>query len=48
MAYQTYSLLIVDGSFSLWIEVAAISIEAAKADVISAYGEIKILQWNAK
>jgi hypothetical protein len=48
MAYQTYSLLIVDGDFSRWIEVSAISIEAAKADVAAAYGEIKVIQWSIK
>lgn len=48
MAYQTYSLLIVDGDFSRWIEVSAVSIEAAKADVAAAYGEIQIVQWSVK
>ena len=48
MAYQIYSLLIVDGDFSRWIEVSAISIEAAKADVAAAYGEIQVIQWSVK
>lgn len=48
MAYQIYSLLIVDGDFSRWIEVSAVSIEAAKADVAAAYGDIKIVQWSVK
>lgn len=48
MTYRTYSLLIVDGDFSRWVEVAAVSIEAAKADCAAAYGEIQILQWSAK
>lgn len=48
MAYQTYSLLIVDGDFSRWIEVPAVSIEAAKADVAAAYGAIQIVQWSVK
>lgn len=48
MAYQVYSLLIVDGDFSRWIEVSAISIEAAKADVAAAYGSIQVLQWSVK
>lgn len=48
MAYQTYSLLIVDGTFSCWIEVPAVSIEAAKADVAAAYGSVEIVQWSVK
>jgi hypothetical protein len=48
MAYQIFSLLIVDGDFSRWIEVAAVSIEAAKADVVAAYGDIRIAQWSVK
>lgn len=48
MAYQIYSLLIVAGTFSRWIEVSAISIDAAKADIIEAYGEIQVLQWSVK
>jgi hypothetical protein len=48
MAYQTFSLLIVDKDFSRWIEVVASSIEAAKADVAGAYGSISVVQWNAK
>lgn len=48
MSYSTFSLLIADGDFSCWIEVAAASIEAAKADVISAYGDIRIVQWSVR
>jgi len=48
MAYQTYSLLIVAGDFSKWIEVSAISIEAAKADAAAAYEGIKVVQWSVK
>jgi hypothetical protein len=48
MAYQIYSLLIVDGSFSRWIEVLAVSIAAAKADVTAAYGSIEVVQWSVK
>lgn len=48
MAYQIYSLLIVDGDFSRWIEVPAISIEAAKADVAAAYEAVQVLQWGVK
>ena len=46
MTYSTFSLLIADGSFSRWIEVSAISIEAAKADVHAAYGDIRIVQYR--
>lgn len=48
MAYKTYSLLIVDGDFSRWIEVPAVSIESAKADVAAAYGDVQIVQWSVK
>lgn len=48
MAYQIYSLLIVDGSFSRWIEVPAVSIESAKADVAAAYGSVEVIQWSVK
>ena len=48
MTYRTYSLLIVDGDFSKWIEINAISIEAAKADVTAAYGAIAVVQWSVK
>jgi hypothetical protein len=48
MTYQIYSLLIVDGGFSRWIEVPAISIAAAKADVAAAYGSIEVVQWSVK
>lgn len=48
MTYSTFSLLIADGNFSRWIEVAAVSIEAAKADVTAAYGEIRIVQWSVR
>jgi hypothetical protein len=48
MAYQTFCLLIVDGDFSRWIEVPAVSIEAAKADVTAAYGDVRIAQWSVK
>lgn len=48
MAYQIYSLLIVDGSFSRWIEVSAVSIDAAKADVAAAYGAAEVVQWSVK
>ena len=48
MAYQTYSLLIVDENVSRWIEVFAISIEAAKADVAAAYGSSQVVQWSVK
>lgn len=48
MTYLTYSLLIVDGDFARWIEVTAVSVEAAKADAKAAYGEISFLQWSAK
>lgn len=48
MAYQIYSLLIVDGDFSRWIEVPAISIEAAKADIAAAYGSVEVVQWSVK
>lgn len=48
MAYLTFSLLIVDGDFSRWIEVSAISIEAAKADVAAAYGPVQVVQWSCK
>lgn len=47
-AYRIYSLLLVDGDFSQWVEVSAISIEAAKADIFAAYGEVEILQWGVK
>lgn len=48
MRYRTYSLLIADGDFSRWIDVAAVSVEAAKADVFAAYGDIRIIQWGVK
>lgn len=48
MAYQTYSLLIVDGNFSRWIEVPAISIDAAKADIAAAFGSVEVVQWSVK
>jgi hypothetical protein len=48
MTYLTFSLLIVDGSFSRWIEVPAVSIDAAKADVAAAYGSVEVVQWSVK
>lgn len=48
MTYLTFSLLIVDGDFSRWIEVPAVSIEAAKADVAEAYGSVEVVQWSVK
>lgn len=48
MSYSTFSLLIVDGDFSRWVEVSAVSIEAAKADVAAAYGDIRIAQWSVR
>lgn len=48
MAYRTYSLLIADEDFSRWVEVSAISVEAAKADVAAAYGDIRVVQWACK
>jgi hypothetical protein len=48
MTYQIYSLLIVEGSFSRWIEVPAVSIDAAKADVAAAYGSVEVVQWSVK
>jgi hypothetical protein len=48
MTYETFSLLIADGDFSRWIDVPAVSIEAAKADVVAAYGEIRIVQWSVR
>lgn len=48
MTYRTYSLLIVDGDFSKWIEIDAISIDAAKADVAAAYGAVAVIQWSVK
>ena len=48
MIYQIYSLFIADGNFSRWIEVSAISIEAAKSDVQQAYDNINIIQWSVK
>lgn len=48
MTYATFSLLIADGDFSRWIDVPAISIDAAKADVIAAYGDVRIVQWSVR
>ena len=48
MTYLTFSLLIAAGNFSRWIEVPAISIEAAKADVAAAYGSVEVIQWSVK
>ena len=48
MTYATFSLLITDGDFSRWIEVPAVSIEAAKADVIAAYGDVRVVQWSVR
>lgn len=48
MTYQAYSLLIADGNLSRWIEIEAISIDAAKADVAAAYGDIQVVQWSVK
>lgn len=48
MAYSTFSLLIAIGNFSRWIEVSAVSIDAAKADVTDAYGDICIVQWSVR
>ena len=45
MTYQTYQILIGDFDFSMWVKVVAISIEAAKADVIEAY-ELPIIVWG--
>jgi len=48
MAYQIYSLLIVDGDFCRWIEVSAVSIEAAKADVEAAFSSVSVVQWSVQ
>lgn len=48
MTYAIFSLLIADGHFSKWIEVPAVNIEAAKADVFAAYGDIRIVQWGVR
>lgn len=48
MTYSTFSLLIADGDFSRWIEVSAVSVEAAKADVVAAYGDVRIVQWSVR
>ncbi|HET8636017.1 MAG TPA: hypothetical protein VFL96_04125 [Acidobacteriaceae bacterium] len=48
MAYSTFSILIADGHFCRWLEVAAVSIEAAKADVRHGYGDIRIVQWSVR
>lgn len=48
MAYKLFSLLVVAGDFSRWMDVAAISIEAAEADVRQAYGDVRIAQWSVR
>lgn len=49
MAYQTFSLLIADGEFfSRWIEVVAVDIGAAKADVTQTYNDIRVVQWSVR
>lgn len=48
MSYHIFSILIGDETFSKWIEVVSVSIEAAKADVIAAYGSVQIIQWNSQ
>lgn len=48
MSYSTFSILIADGDFTKWIEVSAVSIEAAKADAVAAYGDIRIVQWSVQ
>ena len=48
MTYRTYSILIADGDFSKWVEVSAVSIESAKADIAAAYGDIQVVQWGCK
>lgn len=48
MNYRTFSILIVDGEFSRYIEIIAISIEAAKADIAEAFGNVYVLTWQEK
>lgn len=45
--YNIYQMLIGDVSFSKWIDVVAVSVEAAKADVIEAY-DLPVIQWRIK
>lgn len=45
--YQTYRMLIRFGTRVVHIEVVAVDISAAKADVFQAYEGAEIIQWGA-
>jgi len=49
MNYRTYQIMIrtarLGGKF---LDVVAISYEAALADVVAAYGEVDVITWCAK
>jgi hypothetical protein len=48
MTYRTYSILIADADFSRWVDVCAVSEDAAIADVVAAYGNVRVVQWGCK
>lgn len=48
MAYQTYSLLLTDNGVSFRLDVPAVSLVAAMADVVAAYGDVALLQYSVR
>lgn len=48
MEYQTYKLLVSFSGKPKWFEFAAVSLDAAKADVREAYGDFELIQWGIK
>ncbi|MFO0520813.1 MAG: hypothetical protein ACK515_10370 [bacterium] len=47
-SYKTFTLLLDTGATPLPLEVIAVSIEAAMADVNAAYVGVTLLQWGSK
>jgi hypothetical protein len=48
MAYQNFSLLLADGDFAFRVEIVAVSLDAAKADIHAAYGDVRLVQWGVR
>jgi hypothetical protein len=46
MSYSIFSLLLVSGEKSFRLEISAVSLQAAMADVDAAYDDVLLVQWS--
>lgn len=46
MTYQTFSLLLASDDKAFRLEVSAVDLQAAMADVSAAYGDVRLVQYS--